>query len=154
MLKKLFIIFFVIALSSCATQGINSSNDAAPTSAQSQTYQIGMRYLLGRAGTEQNFEEARRYFEKSSRQGNAYAENELGYLYLSGKGVDRNYATALYWFDRAAQKGLASAEYNAGQMYSHGMGTAVNKIKAKALFQRASDHGFAPAKRALEGARS
>ena len=39
-------------------------------------------------------------------QGNAKAQNNMGWLYAKGEGVPRNYKTAVYWYKRSAENGF------------------------------------------------
>ena len=45
-----------------------------------------------------NYEEAVIWFEKSGSQGNAEAQNKLGFMYLLGRGVDKDLELAAFWY--------------------------------------------------------
>lgn len=111
---------------------------------------LGIRYLLGR-GERQDDQKAFYYFNKAANHGDAFAANEVAYLYATGKGTVRDRVKAFQYYEQAATqgKGLASAQYNVGLMYEYGLGTAPNQALAEQWYQRAAQNGFEPAKRAL-----
>lgn len=51
-------------------------------------------------------------------QGNADAQNAIGYMYDIGEGIAENDAEAIKWFRKAADQGHAKAQYNLGSMYA------------------------------------
>ena len=53
-----------------------------------------------------------RAFRNLAEEGDAQAENNIGYLYERGLGVPQDYGTALKWYKLAASKYLPEAEYN------------------------------------------
>ena len=50
-------------------------------------------------------------------QGNADAQNNLGFMYENGNGVLQDFAEAAKWYRLAAEQGLAWGQYNLGLMY-------------------------------------
>lgn len=58
-----------------------------------------------------------------AQQGDAQAENNVGYAYERGKGIAVDYAQAREWYTKAAEQGLAEAQKNLGLMYmmEHGV---------------------------------
>ena len=59
-------------------------------------------------------------------QGNAWAQNKLGWMYHKGQGVPQDYKQAVYWFTKAADQGDAWAQYNLGVAYDLGQGVPQN----------------------------
>jgi TPR repeat protein len=55
-------------------------------------------------------------------QGDASAQNSLGFMYSNGQGVPQNYAETVKWYRLAAEQGDADAQYNLGLMYANGEG--------------------------------
>ena len=53
-------------------------------------------------------------------QGDAKAQNELGYLYFNGKGVLQDDYEAFKWFQKAAQQGFSESYFYLGVLYSEG----------------------------------
>ena len=43
-------------------------------------------------------------------QGDASAQNKLGYMHQTGKGVARNYTEAVNWYRKAAEQGHVIAK--------------------------------------------
>jgi eukaryotic-like serine/threonine-protein kinase len=61
---------------------------------------------------------------QAANRGDAEAENELGYMYLTGaSGLPRDETKALSWFQKAAAQNFAKAEVNLGDMYFYGLGS-------------------------------
>ena len=59
-------------------------------------------------------------FEKTKRaaeQGDAKAQNHLGYLYATGEGVQQGAVKAVRWFRMAAEQGYTTAKFNLGFAY-------------------------------------
>lgn len=60
-------------------------------------------------GVNQNYAEARKWYEKAASKGHADAQNNLGLMYNDGKGVRQNLILAKEWFgkscDNANQEG-------------------------------------------------
>ena len=54
--------------------------------------------------------------------GDASAQNHLGFIYYGGKGVPQDYKEALVWFRKAAEQNNASAQAILGIMYNNGQG--------------------------------
>jgi uncharacterized protein len=131
-------------LAACSTGRVGSSNDyymhGTPT-------QMGVRYLLGR-GVPQDDAKAFYYFSQA--EDDPFAQNELAYMYATGKGTLKNYDKAFEFYQKAAEHGLAGAQYNLGLFYLRGLGTDANKPLAMEWFKKSAEHGFEPAKRALK----
>jgi tetratricopeptide (TPR) repeat protein len=51
-------------------------------------------------------------YEKAASSGQAWAQNKLGYLYMTGKGVPKDIARARQFFELAAAKGNVNAKAN------------------------------------------
>ena len=64
---------------------------------------------------------ARRLIRPLAEQGNALAQDSLGYMYDRGEGVPQDYAQAVVWFRKAADQGDAFAQGEIGDMYMLGM---------------------------------
>ncbi len=58
----------------------------------------------------QDYDEARRLYERAADQDAPFAELRLGLMYRDGLGVNRNRQKAMYWLERAASKGEDRAE--------------------------------------------
>jgi len=56
----------------------------------------------------ENFEEARKYFEKVANNGHSEAQLLLGYMYYCGMGGDKNFEEARKYFEKVANNGHAT----------------------------------------------
>lgn len=95
-----------------------------------------------KAFKEENYAEALKWFEKAAEQGDAWAQNELGFMYLNGKGVVQNFSLAEHWFGKAAEQGLEQAQCSLGLMYHSGLGVAQNFSLAAQWYRKAAEQGF------------
>ena len=79
----------------------------------------------------------------SAEQGDAEAQNNLGFMYSIGKGVPQDDAEAVRWFRLAAEQGDAYAQYNLGRMYRYGEGVPQETAEAVRWFRLAAEQGHA-----------
>ena len=82
-------------------------------------------------------------------QGDARAENNLGYMYYKGEGVVQDSSEAVKWFRKAAEKGYAKAQNNLGYMYYKGEGVVQDSSEAVKWFRKAAEKGFVYAQYSL-----
>lgn len=75
-------------------------------------------------------------------QGDAAAQNYLGFLYATGKGVKRDEKTAFGWFRKAADQNHAEATGNLAVMHEKGLGVEKNMNAALALHRQAAMAGY------------
>ena len=71
--------------------------------------------------------------------GEAEAQNNLGYLYQYGYGAKQSYTRAIRYYTLAADKGLAEAHHNLGMLYFNGYGSPQNYDQAKRAFLKAAE---------------
>jgi len=87
---------------------------------------------------------------KAAEQGNAVAQNRLGFMY---ENIVRDDVQAIYWYHKAAEQGLAQAQYNLGWMYEGHRDTATDGPEAMSQaarwYRKAADQGYAPAQNSL-----
>ena len=103
---------------------------------------IGQSFITGE-NVPQNYEEARYWFERAAKSGDAAAQTELGVLYFSGKMLEKDYEKAHHWFDIAARKNYPLAQYNMGILWYTGNGVnTIDMVKAYAWFNLASSNGY------------
>ena len=74
-------------------------------------------------------------------QGNASAQNTLGWMYNEGKGVPQDYVTAVKWYTLAAEQGFARAQYNLGVMYYNGKGVPQDNVYSHMWWNIAASSG-------------
>ncbi|CDF05801.1 stress protein [Megasphaera elsdenii CAG:570] len=91
-----------------------------------------------------------KWFRKAADQGNAVAQNNLGYCYRNGEGVEQDYAEAVKWGRKAADQGNAVAQNNLGYCYQNGEGVKQDKKEAAKWYQKAADQGNKDAQKNLK----
>ena len=72
-------------------------------------------------------------------QGDANAQNSLGWMYNWGKGIAQNFQEAVKWYRLAAEQGYASAQANLGVMYSNGKGVPQDHQEALKWYRLAAE---------------
>lgn len=80
-------------------------------------------------------------YQQAAQQGNAKAQNQLAYLYLTGKYVKKDYKLAFIWFSKAAQQDNLYAQYHLGNIYLKGKGVKRDKQQAYLWFYIARYNG-------------
>lgn len=78
-------------------------------------------------------------------QGNTYAMDQLGYMYLNGEGVTQNLTTSFSWFKKAADGGRAMDKHIVGIMYIAGIGVTKDEETGKNWIRQAAADGYPPA---------
>jgi len=97
------------------------------------------------ATTTRNTSDALTDLIAKANQGNAEAQNRLGYCYAEAQGVTQNYEEAVKWWLKAAEQGNADAQYNLGQFSHFGLGMEKNLTEALKWYRAAAEQGFAKA---------
>jgi TPR repeat protein len=98
----------------------------------------GKGYIAAQSG---DFATALREWRPLAKQGNAYAQFNLGGMYDSGRGVPQDYKTAAKWYRLAAEQGDADSQHNLGLMYAKGQGVIQDNIYAHMWFNIAGSSG-------------
>src|SRR4029077_13395887 len=111
--------FFVVLLVTClvstslAQQAVTRNAAATVAVADSgnpyEQNQLGITSALV-LGPGRSIADARKWFQKSARQGYAPAQVNLGVLYANGWGTPQNFGAALYWLKAGADQGSARAK--------------------------------------------
>jgi hypothetical protein len=78
----------------------------------------------------------------SAEQGNAKAQNNLGFLYEVGQDVPQDDGEAVKWYRKAAEQGHAKAQYNLANHYSRGLGVPQNEAEAAKWYLEAANKGI------------
>ncbi len=97
----------------------------------------------------QDYQAAKKEYEKAAAAGDATAMRNLGALYYYGYGVPQNYEEARKWFEKAAANGNAAAMRTLGGLYHKGEGVPQDYEKAKEWSERAAAAGDAVAMKNL-----
>lgn len=106
-------------------------------------------------GVRESDAEARRWFERAARQGNAEAQFQLANMYAYGlaeaaRGEDAD-RQAAQWYFEAARQGHADAQYSLGILFLTGKGVVQNAQEADKWVRRAAEQGHADARVYLRG---
>lgn len=88
-------------------------------------------------GTQQDYEKAFYWFEKSAEQDNKFAQYSLANLYYYGNGVEKNLEKAFGWYMKAAEQDQPYAAYSVAQMYSKGEFVEQDDKSAKEFYSQA-----------------
>jgi len=96
-------------------------------------------YRNGR-GVPQDNATAVSWYGKAAEQGDAHAQNNLGFMYERGQDVPQDNATAVSWYRKAAEQGAADAQYNLGIMYGNGQGVPQDYVQAHMWFNLAASN--------------
>jgi TPR repeat protein len=111
-----------------------------------QIAQAESDYKLGvQAYQDQEFEQARRYWEDSTADGNISASFNLALLLSKGIGGPADTARAVNLFRRVADEGLAVGQHNLALAYYSGKGVTKDKEQARIWWERAALQGHAQA---------
>src|ERR1035437_9449556 len=84
-----------------------------------------------------------KWFRLSAEQGDASAQNKLGYSSDQGQRVPQDYNEAAKWFRLSAEKGNVEAQHNLGLMYVQGKGVNQDYARAYMWFDGAAARGDA-----------
>ena len=107
--------------------------------------ELGDTYYYAGRGVEKDEAKAFACFLRSAEQGNAGAQNQVGYLYEVGRGVEKNLEEALKWYRKSAEQGNAIAQCNLGLAYENGRGTEKNDEEAAKWYRKSAEQGYARA---------
>ena len=88
-------------------------------------------------------------YKQAAEQGDADAQNQLGYCYWAGDGIIQDYNQAVQWYRKAANQGNVVAQFNLGVCYSNGYGVTRDYVQAVSWYKKSADQGYADAQRNL-----
>jgi TPR repeat protein len=76
---------------------------------------------------------------EAAEQGDANAQDNLGFMYANGEGVTQNYAEAVKWYRKAAEQGHPEAQFELGVFYHFGYGVAEDDVEAVKWYRKAAE---------------
>ena len=85
------------------------------------------------------------WYRLAAEQGDAAAQNKLGFMYANGEGVPEDATEAVRWYRLAAEQGDAIAQFNLGFMYANGEGVPKDAAAAARWYRLAAEQGDAGA---------
>jgi TPR repeat protein len=92
-----------------------------------------------------NYDDALSQLKILAENGDAKAQNNLGYMYLKGIGVEINHRKAFNWYRKAAMQDVAEAQHSLGYIYTEGLGTEAVPALALKWYRLAAEQGLAEA---------
>ena len=126
------------------------SKDAEAGSATAQ-FELGLLYLSGKSGAEQDFEKARKWITKSSNQGYSQSQILLAGMFHDGIGTAKNSSESVLWLLKAIEKKnevksynlepkqLANAYFSLGLCFQSGDGVKSDLDKSFDFFFKAAE---------------
>ena len=99
-------------------------------------YRIGKMFCYG-LGTDQDYEKAFEWFERSAKQKNKFAQFSLANLYHYGSGVEKDLSQAFLWYQRSSSQGQPYAAYSIAQMYRYGEYVTKDNDTAQRYYKQA-----------------
>ena len=99
-------------------------------------YRIGKMFCYG-LGTEQDYEKAFEWFERSAKQKNKFAQFSLANLYYYGSGIKKDLSQAFLWYQRSSSQGQPYAAYSIAQMYRYGEYVTKDNDTAQRYYKQA-----------------
>ena len=129
---------FIFGMSFAFSQSVSDSFKKASKGDSEAMYILGLAYLTGTGGVEQNERMAGHWFEESAKKGNVDAMSKLGTMYLN----NRNYSEAIKLFKKASSKGDIASIYSLGLYYQF-----IEKDNEQAFkyYKKAAEKGFGKA---------
>ncbi|MDR5729929.1 MAG: tetratricopeptide repeat protein [Terriglobia bacterium] len=73
--------------------------------------------------------------------GDAGAQDALGWFYQFGVGLPQDYSSAIYWYRKAADQNLADAQFRLGRLYDKGDGVPKDYQVAAQWYRKAAEQG-------------
>ena len=91
--------------------------------------------------SEEDYEEAVKWYRKAAIQGDAKAQVNLGAMYGYGQGVIKDDKQAVKWYLKAANQNESAAQYNLAQAYFSGIGVVKDDKQAVKWYLKAANQG-------------
>lgn len=141
-------LFFCVYVYSATYEKSNEFQLAKAGNVDAQ-YNVAMNFLNGEEGYPKDYNQAKRWFEIASKQGDASAQNALGIIYLRGLGGDKDLSKAEYYYRLAANKNHENAQLQLALILLNSK-KGDNFKEAKEWLEKASLNGNIEAKNKLK----
>ena len=102
---------------------------------------VGVAYIMGFEGVEQNYALAEKYLLMGAEKDHTEAQGYLSFLYVNME----DYEKALLWGRKAAQMDNTTACTVLGRIFNEGLGCDVDHIEALKWYEKAADNSDADA---------
>lgn len=103
---------------------------------QAQDFEKGMAAYQSR-----DYATALKEWRPLAERGDAFVQNNIGWMYYKGEGLRRDYTQAVKWFHIAAKQGDAVGQLNIAFMYAEGKGLRQDYAEAVKWFRMAAKQG-------------
>ena len=107
-------------------------------------FHLGLCYYDG-LGTEENYNQAVRWFKLGANRGDALSQYYLGLCYYDGLGVEEDAKKALEWYLKSAEQDCLMAQCSLGVLYLNGDGVPKDEKQGVYWLSIAADKGDAEA---------
>ena len=124
-----------------ATVGPLSMRIAAAKGDPSAEFEVATRLAEGK-GTDQDFKEAYRWYQRSAAQNFAQSQYRLATLYERGLGTKADMGRARAMYQRAAEQGNVKSMHNLAVLAAGRSGGAPDYTTAATWFTQAANHGL------------
>ncbi|MEC8620983.1 MAG: tetratricopeptide repeat protein [Pseudomonadota bacterium] len=111
-----------------------------PTSGYANPFEAGLNAM-----EREHYATAFRAWKDLAEDGEAEAQNNIGYLYERGYGVKQSYTRAIEWYKKAAAQKSPEAIYNLGMLAFEGYGMRQDYFSARRYFTEAAELDLADA---------
>ena len=127
-----------------ATSDENLSEDAVDELIlKAEENDINAQYLLHDHYLDlEKYEEALFWGKEAAKLGNAFAQNNLGFMYDNGLGTEENKKLAYQWFLKAAEQNQVNALTTLASYYLNGDVVSQNYVKAFKFYKKAANMRF------------
>ncbi len=149
MMRKLFLLFLVLGLTSMARgQDEQSYLQGMLKAARAGDAEAGLN--LGYYYYDFDAAKALEWWQMAAKKKQAEAQCNLGICYANGRGVEQSYKKACKWFKKAAKQGNVIAQFNLAVCYHNGYGTRQRGKEARKWYTLAAEQGHEGAIRELD----
>jgi TPR repeat protein len=100
-------------------EGIRLLRSASAQGQGDAMNEMGIVYLDGTAGMQQDYALAKGWFERATEAGDSYAPYNLARMYLYGRGVDTSEGTAFEYLRMSSKRGYRVATCSLGLLVEH-----------------------------------
>jgi TPR repeat protein len=119
--------------------GIPPASSNRRTGRRGGQFRLAQHYYDERTRNPEEDVLAQKWLRLTADQGDARAEDRLGWIYYRGNGVPQTYAEAARWFRRGAEHGNPDAMTRLGNLYRDGGGVNRDLAEGRKWINRASE---------------
>jgi hypothetical protein len=143
-IKKIFLYTFLILISFNNFSLSDLSEDAVDELIlKAEENDINAQYLLHDHYLDlEKYEEALFWGKEAAKLGNAFAQNNLGFMYDNGLGTEENKKLAYQWFLKASEQNQVNALTTIASYYLNGDVVSQNYVKAFKFYKKAANMRF------------